>query len=141
MKLLLFLLAYSCSAQTVGGHLQGSVTDPSGAAVIRAAVEILHVETADLRRLIADDEGRWQDPVVPPGEYEIKVVARGFQTAIRKGIQVSVGQEIVLATRLEVGRNNTTVTVTSEAPAINTTSGAVTGLVDRRQMRKLYENA
>jgi hypothetical protein len=140
LKLLFFLFAYSCSAQTVGGHLQGTVTDPSGAAVVRATVEILRVETGDTRRLTTDDGGRWQDPVAPPGEYEIRVVAPGFQTSLRKGIHLALGQEIVLDFHLEIGRNDITINVTGETPPLNFTSGAVSGHVDQRQMRDLPLN-
>jgi outer membrane receptor protein involved in Fe transport len=103
-------------------------------------VEILHVETGEARKLVADEAGRWQDPVVPPGEYEVRVSAPGFQMLLRKGVHVAVGQELVLDAKLEVGRNDTTISVTAEPPQVNVTSGSVSGLVDQRQMRDLPLN-
>src|SRR5258708_38856010 len=91
-------------AQTVGASLQGTVTDPSGAVIACANVEILNVDTGAARRLVSDDAGRWREPVLGPGEYQIKAAASGFQTLIRKGIHLAVGQEATVDLRLEVGR-------------------------------------
>ncbi len=140
---LAFLLLLSLSAafaQTVGAGLQGVVLDPSGAAVAGASIEILHVETGAVSRLVSGSTGRWEDPVLPPGEYEVKVLAPGFQTLVRKGLRLAVGQETVLDFHLEIGRNDTTISITGEAPPINLTSGSVSGLVDEKQMRDLPLN-
>src|SRR5437870_1394893 len=92
---LLAVLAASAallSAQTVGASLQGTVTDPSGAPVAAASVEVRHVETGTPRALVTDEGGRWREPVLPPGEYQVRVTARGFQTIVRKGVHLAVGQ-------------------------------------------------
>src|SRR5215467_6474992 len=86
--------------QTVGAYLQGTVTDPAGAGIPNAVVEIGNVETGVSRNLIADAGGRWHGPVLRPGEYEIHVEARGFQRLIRKGINLAVGQEAIIDVRL-----------------------------------------
>src|SRR5258708_39154867 len=67
-------------AQTVGASVQGTVTDPAGAVIPNASVEIRNAATGALRNLSTDEAGRWRDPVLPPGEYEIRVSASGFQT-------------------------------------------------------------
>src|SRR5215467_449250 len=128
------------SAQTVGASLQGTVTDPSGAVVPNASVQTTNLGMAAVRTLVTDASGRLRDPVLLPGAYEVRVSAPGFQTTVRKGIQLEVGQDVVVDLRLEVGQNATQIVVEALAPAINLTSGAVSGLVDQKEMRDLPLN-
>lgn len=128
------------SAQTVGASLQGTVTDPSGAVVPNASVQITNLGMAAVRTLVTDASGRWRDPVLLPGAYEVRFSAPGFQTTVRKAIQLEVGQDVVVDLRLEVGQNATQIVVEALAPAINLTSGAVSGLVDQKEMRDLPVN-
>jgi hypothetical protein len=127
-------------AQTIGASLQGTVADPSGAVVPNVAVEILNVDTGTTRNLLTDERGRWREPVLPPGEYQIRVTAPGFQTILRKGIHLAVGQEATVDFRLEIGKNESTISVTGEALPVNLTSGSVSGLVSEMQMRDLPLN-
>jgi hypothetical protein len=127
-------------AQTVGAGLQGVVTDATGAVITNANVHITNVGTGAIRALVTDQSGRWRDPVLLPGQYEIRASAPGFQTTVRKGIQLEVGQDAVVDLRLEVGLNTSQILVEAVAPAINLTSGAVSGLVNEKQMRDLPLN-
>jgi hypothetical protein len=146
MKLAFAAILVACAAiapafaQTVGASLQGTVSDPSGAVISNAQVEILNVDTGAPHRLLTDEAGRWREPVLLPGEYQVRVTAAGFQTLVRKGIKLDIGQEVVLDFRLEVGQNTAEIRVIAEAPAINLTSGAASGLVDQKQMRDLPLN-
>jgi hypothetical protein len=126
--------------QTVGASLQGTVFDPSGAVIPNARIEIRGVQTGATRTVTTDEAGRWREPVLLPGEYELRVSAAGFQTVLRKGIHLAVGQDAVIDLSLELGSTGTEIRVTAEASAINLTSGAVSGLVDQKQMRDLPLN-
>src|SRR2546422_994411 len=123
------------TAQTVGGSLQGFITDSSGAALPNAQVLVLNVSTGATRELRTDQGGRYRVPILPPGDYEIHVTANGFRTLARRGIQLAVGQTLVVDLALEVGAVETTVSVTAEAPRINLANGGVSGLIDDRQIR------
>src|SRR5262245_32225522 len=127
-------------AQAVGGSLQGAVVDPSGAAIPNAAVVILHVATGTARNLTADEHGRYHAPILPPGDYEIQVSARGFRPLVRRGVQLAIGDALSVDLALEVGNLETAVTVVAETPRINLASGAVSGLVDDKQIRDLPLN-
>src|SRR6266446_3894732 len=127
-------------AQTVGASLQGTVHDPSGAVLPGAEVEIRNVETGAARPLKADESGRWREPVLVPGEYELRVSAPGFQTLLRKGIHLAVGQDAMVDLALELGRTGTEISVIADAQRINLTSGSLSGLVDEKQMRDLPLN-
>jgi outer membrane receptor protein involved in Fe transport len=146
MKVLFQVLCISLAvvcvafAQTVGASLQGTVSDPSGAVIANATVEIVNVETGVARNLVTDDGGRWREPILLPGEYQIRVTAPGFQTLVRKGVHLDVGQDAVVDLRLELGSTQTEISVAAEAVAVNLVSGAVSGLVSEKQMRDLPLN-
>ncbi len=129
--------AYS---QTVGASLRGTVTDSSGAALPGATITILNVGTGASRELHADSEGRYTAPLLPPGIYEVHVTLTGFQPHARRGLRLAVGQDVALDVRLEVGAISEQVTVTGEAPGVDLTSGAVSGLVTDQQIRDLPLN-
>ena len=142
LLVLFVLLAASAIAlaQTVGASLQGTVSDPSGALIPGAQVEIRNVETGAIRTIVTDQSGLWREPVLPPGDYEMRVTASGFQTTVRKGIHLAVGQEAVIDLRMELGTTGAEVNVTADAERVNLVSGAVSGLVDEKQMRDLPLN-
>ncbi|HEV8253784.1 MAG TPA: carboxypeptidase-like regulatory domain-containing protein, partial [Vicinamibacteria bacterium] len=92
---LLSLLAVSFAAslvhaQTVGATLQGIVTDESGAALPGAVVVVRSAATGAERDLRTDGAGRFSAPALPPGEYELRVSATGFQPVERRGIHLTV---------------------------------------------------
>src|SRR6266850_1152642 len=132
--------ASTLTAQTVGGSLQGFVTDATGAALPRAQVLVLNVGTGATRELTTDEGGRYRVPILPPGDYEVHVTATGFRTLVRRGIQLDIGQTLVLDAALEVGGVETEVSVTAEAPRINLANGSVSGLIDDKQIRDLPLN-
>ena len=138
--LVCWILSGTALAQTVGASLQGIVSDPSGAIVPGASIEIRSVDKGTVRTLITDESGRYREPLLLPGEYWLRVSLAGFQTVALKGIRLTVGQDAVLNVRLEIAKSNEQVSVTADSPAINLASGALSGTVDRRQMDDLPLN-
>jgi outer membrane receptor protein involved in Fe transport len=127
-------------AQSVGGTLQGTVTDSTGASVADADVVVTAESTGEVRELKTDADGRYLLPLLPPGGYELRVSRTGFQQTVERGIQLSVGQTAVADVTLAVGRVTEEVTVTWTPPRINTTSGAQSGLVNDKEIRELPLN-
>src|SRR5262249_6193718 len=74
------------------------------------------------------------------GSYEVRVEQGGFKTQIRSGLVLTVGQQAVVNLALEVGQMAESVTVTGEAPLVNTTSGSVASLVNERTIAELPLN-
>jgi outer membrane receptor protein involved in Fe transport len=134
------VLSSALRAQTVGASLQGTIYDPSGAVVPNARIEIRNTETGAARILTSDKQGRYREPVLGPGEYEVRVSASGFQAIQRRGIQLTVGQDALLDFTLELIKTSETVSVTGDATRINLASGALSGLVDQKQLRDLPLN-
>jgi hypothetical protein len=127
-------------AQTVGASLQGIVTDPTGSALSNADVVVLSTATGGVWEMKTDGSGRYRVPVLQPGEYEVHVSQTGFQPVVRRGIQLTVGQNAVIDVKLELGRIAEEMTVSGAAPMINTTSGALSGLVGDKEIRELPLN-
>ncbi|MEK7829914.1 MAG: TonB-dependent receptor, partial [Acidobacteriota bacterium] len=83
--------------------------------------------------------GEYQITNLQPGEYEVKVAASGFKTALSP-IVVQVGDNVTVEFKLEVGAANETVVITSETPAINTADFKIDGVVNRKQIENLPLN-
>ena len=74
------------------------------------------------------------------GNYEISASAKGFSTLVRKGITLTVGQELILNLSLQVGSVNEQVTVTAEAPTVNLANATISGVIEQRTVQELPLN-
>ncbi len=135
----LLLLQPSASAQ-VSASISGTVTDASGAPIYGATVSAKSVDTGALRESVTDGTGRYRLPALPVGLYELTVTKRGFGQMVRSGIHLAVGQEAIVDFALQVGEVRQQVTVNEEAPAVNTTTSDVSGVVGERQVKDLPLN-
>ena len=129
------------SAQTTGSSIiQGSVTDSSGAVIPGATITATNLETNLQRSVPSNNAGLYSLPNLPPGRYRVQVSMAGFQTNVRESIALAVGQQLVLNTALQVGEITQEVTVTGEAPLVNTSTAQVSGLVGEREVKDLPLN-
>jgi hypothetical protein len=103
--------------------IQGSVTDSSGAALPGVDVSIVNAETNLSQSRTTDGVGRFVFLQLPPGPYTATFRLSGFGTVVQENINLTVGQAVNLAPRLQVGNVSETVTV-SAAPIIETTRAA-----------------
>jgi Carboxypeptidase regulatory-like domain len=140
---LALLLGLACAPRAyaqASASLTGVVTDASGAPVAGATVTGKNLETGAERVGVTNDAGRYQLLALPVGEYEVRAKSAGFQESVRRGIHLAVGQEATVDMRLVVGEVRQTVTVTEEAPMVNTTTRDISGLVGERQVKELPLN-
>ena len=135
-----FALAARVSAQVVGATISGTVVDPSGAKMPGANIVITNVGTGISTFTVTRGEGVFGVPNLQPGNYEIKVSATGFSTLLRKGITLTVGQELVLNLTLQVGSVNEQVTVTAEAPTVNLANSTISGVIEQKTVAELPLN-
>src|SRR3989442_3924501 len=87
----MMLAAGYLGAQGATAAISGTVMDPTGAAIPGASITIKNVQTALTRNIISDDQGRYVAPELQIGEYEVQGSLPGFQTVVRRGIQLTVG--------------------------------------------------
>src|ERR1700730_18358045 len=136
----LLLFSLSLFSQVNTGTISGVVEDSSGAVIAGATVTNRDVDTGIARALTSDAGGRYIAPNLPVGNYEVRGQQAGFQTEMRTGITLTVGREEVINLSLRVGQTAEQVTVTAEAPLVETTSSAMSSLVDQRTIRDLPLN-
>ncbi len=134
------LFSLSLFSQLSTGTISGVVQDTSGAVIAGAMVTVRNVDTGAARTITSDEGGRYVVPVLPVGNYEVRGQQAGFKTEIRSGITLTVGREEVVNLTLNVGALADTVTVTAEAPLVETTTAAMSSLVDDRTIRDLPLN-
>ena len=138
---ILILLAGLGSAWAqVAATISGRVDDATGARVGGATVTVKNLETGASRVVTTDEAGHFRVLALSPGLHELKIEKMGFRVAIRTGINLEVGQEAVVNLRLEVGEFVQQVTVTEDAPVVNTTTAPVSGVVGEREVKDLPLN-
>jgi hypothetical protein len=105
-------------SQANTGSIEGVVTDPSDRVVTRASVTLTNTGTNFTRSLQTDETGRFRGLLLPLGPYKVTVQAPGFGVAVREGLDLAVGQTISLPVALTVSQTSEIVSVTAEAPII-----------------------
>jgi hypothetical protein len=124
----------------ISGAISGHVEDASGAAVSAATITVTSTETGAARVVTTDDSGNFTAVGLPLGSQEVKAEKKGFKAAVRKGIDLEVGQEVDVTLRLELGEIVEQVVVSEEVPVVNTTTAAISGVVGEREVKDLPLN-
>jgi Carboxypeptidase regulatory-like domain len=127
-------------AQGTTATLNGVVSDPAGAAISGAQVEIQNVGTNFTQAVETNDSGLYSVSQLIPGEYKVTVEKTGFQKSVQTGITLTVGQVGTLNIALEVGDVKETVTVTANAELINVTTADMSSVVDQASVEELPLN-
>jgi outer membrane receptor protein involved in Fe transport len=110
-------LSFGQNANT--GEIKGTVQDATGAVVEGVRVTITNTETGVNRATTSNSSGIYDAPSVPTGPYTITFSKSGFKDLIRKGVTLQV-QTIAIDATLQVGNTTESVTVTAEAPLLET---------------------
>ena len=118
----LLLLAPLAGAQSTGGRIRGTVTDPSGAAVAGAKVTLINEATNAAREAETSATGEYLFLEVPVGSYEVDVVSTGFKKYARKAIPLNLDQIIGVDVALQVGGAAETIEVSGAPPLLDTTT-------------------
>jgi len=130
----LFVTAGLVLAQTATtGAVTGTVTDPSGAVLPGATITLRNLATGATQTATTNGQGSYQFTLLPPANYQVSATARGFQTTART-VAVSVGQATRSDFRLSVGAATQTVTVSSEAPLVQTNNGNISTTFTQQQI-------
>src|SRR3954469_21206295 len=94
----------SLHAQATTAAILGTVNDSSGAAVPGATVPATNTGAGIAQTAVSDSRGRCLVPSLTIGGYDVKAELQGFQTVVRKGVELSVGREVVVDFALPVGQ-------------------------------------
>ena len=107
------------------GTIQGAVTDPAGAVVAGATVTLTDAATNTSRTEISNDSGRYIFANVTPGIYDVTITKQGFRVTKFVKQEVTVGANIQLDAKLELGSNVETVEVTAGGASLETSTATV----------------
>lgn len=123
-----FILAPRGFAQSATtGAVTGTVTDPTGAVVPQAQVDLISTETNATQTQTTSPAGQFTFSGVRPGNYRVSVKMAGFRTASFPDVNVEVNRSLALDVKLEVGGDTQTVEVTGAGGAALQTSDAQIG--------------
>ena len=112
------LAAVGCLAQ-YSGNIQGMITDPTGAAISGGSVRLLNQDIAVTVTATTSSTGNYRFNSLQPGRYTVTAEAAGFQTtAVNLTLSTSETQGINIT--LPLGSASQSVTVTGEAPVLDT---------------------
>ena len=116
-----FLLTIHVHAQGQAGGIAGVVRDSSGAVLPGVTVEASSPALIEkVRTVTADGQGRYQIVDLRPGTYVVTFTLPGFSTIKRDGVELTSGFTATVNAELRVGAVEETVTVTGEAPLVDT---------------------
>src|SRR5271166_1877974 len=139
---ILFLLSPSSllgQATISTGNINGTVADPSGAAVAGAKVTITRIDTGVATDVTTNSSGFYNSGSITVGTYMVRVMVKGFATSETK-VAVQIGNNSAVNFKLQVGSENTTVTVEASAVGVNTEQTSVQGVLTASQIESLPVN-
>jgi hypothetical protein len=128
-------------AQEFRATVTGRVTDPSGAPIPGVAVHIKNIDTNEAATGTTDSSGAYTIPFLRPGNYTMTVETAGFKKLNREGITLQVSQTAAIDLKLEVGGVTEQVTVTGEAPLLETAKADRGSVIDNRGVTEFPLNA
>jgi hypothetical protein len=137
----LFVLAWAHpSSAQVAASIKGQVTDATGATVASANVTVRDTETGVTRTTTSNSDGTYLVLALPIGHYEVTISKAGFKDFTRTGIELKVAQEAEIDICLQVSSAKEAVTVSEDAPIVNTSTSDISGLVGEKEIKQLPLN-
>ncbi|HET7287603.1 MAG TPA: carboxypeptidase-like regulatory domain-containing protein, partial [Pyrinomonadaceae bacterium] len=124
LVLSILLVPAATRAQVLYGSLVGNVTDPNGAAVSGAKVEIANVATGDVTTATTDDRGAYSVNDLQAGVYKVSVSRSSFKTTVKADVRIEANRTARFDTQLEIGGLEETVLVTAGEGAMLQTDRA-----------------
>lgn len=135
------ILLFGCAAgYAQEARLNGTVSDPSGAAVANVRIVANQAERNLPFETVTDSEGRYLFPRLPIGAYAIRAEQSGFKTFIQSDLNLTTNADALLNITLELGNVAEQVTVSAEASRVSTESATLQQLVDTRRIVDLPLN-
>ena len=119
--------------------VSGRVTDPSGAIVVGAAVTVRETDTNVSATAASGSDGRFRFAYLHVGPYELTVTTAGFKTVTRR-LQLSAGAAFDLPITLEIGGITSDVTVSADAPVLETARTQIGTTIQTTEIESLPMN-
>src|SRR5436190_862690 len=137
--LLLVLIPAALLAQGSGASLTGRVTDEGGGALPGVTVTVTNPATGFTRSTVTATDGSYHFPSIPAGTYNVTADLSGFATVNTRNVELNVASERELNVTLKQAAVKEQITVTAQAPLVETTP-AIGTVVSQREMQNLPLN-
>jgi hypothetical protein len=129
------------SAQTIStSQISGTVTDPTGAVIPNATIQLKRVDTGELHSLTSNSSGNYTIQDLSAGTYTLQVTSAGFSTYVQNGIVLQVGVSPAINIKLAVGVESQQVVVQGISSQVETESNGVGQVIDQQQIVDLPLN-
>ncbi len=129
--------APAAAAQTTNGVIAGIVSDAQGAVLPGVTVTIRNADTGFTRAVVTEADGRYRHAALPPGRYTLRTELQGFGSVEVTEITVNIGAELLRNVTMQLQGVQESISVTAEAPVVETTRSEVSGVVTQEQMEML----
>src|SRR5215831_12341253 len=136
----IFLLAMTAAWAQDTATIVGTVADSSGAVIPGAKVTVTNADKGFTRELVSNTAGDYTAAKIPIGSYVVSAEASGFQTSVRAGISLSVGQTLRVDFQMSLGQVTQQVTVTGNLPHVETETAALSDVITGNQIQNLELN-
>jgi outer membrane receptor protein involved in Fe transport len=128
------------TAQT-GGIITGAISDPQGGVLPGVTVTLRNTETGVTRTAVTEADGRYRFAALAPGPYALKAELQGFAATDVRDLTLTIGLELRHDITMALQGVQETLTVTGQAPVIETTKSEVAGVVTQAQIETLPINS
>jgi len=128
---------FGAHAQTTTATLSGLVRDPSGAVVPQVKITLKNAAKGTSRTTLTDSDGRYNLPAMEPGTYELRAERTGFSTEVKSGVVLAVGGSAQEDLTLRVGSATEVITVTDQAPLVETAKAEVSNVITEQAIQAL----
>ncbi len=135
----LTLLPVLC-AQEFRGTVTGRVVDVQSAAVPNTKIVAILVATGAQSVTSTGLDGLFTIPFLSPGTYRLEAEAPGFKKYIRENLGVSAGERVGVDIQLSLGQQTETITVSADAPMLDTTTATAGQVINSAQVENLPMN-
>ncbi len=136
----LLVLALGAAAQVQNGQFAGTITDPSGAAIVGAKVTVTNLGTNLSVTTTSNQTGDYAIRELPIGTYKVAVEAKGFKTSANNAATINAGTTTHSDFKMQLGEAREVVEVSGEAAAVNTEDSKLASTVTSAQIENLPLN-
>jgi hypothetical protein len=134
---LIFVLACVGAFAQANSDLTGIVTDQTGAVVAGASITLTDQATGTEHATTSSSTGLYDIAGLNPGNYNLKVSAKGFESFVQNGIVVNVSATFRVDVKLTVGAESQTITVSADALTVQADSNVVTTLISSEEISEI----
>lgn len=139
LSLAFMLLGFTVGqyAQDTRGMIFGRVLDPQSSPVAAANLVITNINTGVSTARTANAVGYYEANLLVAGTYQVTAEVQGFKRFVRSGIELQLGERLQIDIPMELGNVSESVTVSEEAPLVETNAVSTGRIVDNRSVNEL----